>query len=115
MVRALQAAAAGVPRPLLGLNRGAWDRAVGTEDATIPGFRAKLRLAIWADVKPLTSIRRHGFKRGAATLWTGDDRFEHRFSGHRELHAFTPAACPSVKAISTIERHPLDQLKGSEW
>ncbi len=58
------------------LNGWAFDRAIGTKNATIPRFGANQRLAAATFVKVKTSVRRHDLGLGKSAVWAGQHGFE---------------------------------------
>src|SRR5262245_52057868 len=60
----------------LGLDRRAWNRAIGTEHATIARLRPQCRAAAGAYIEKLARIGRHGLRFRGGAMRTGDDRFK---------------------------------------
>ena len=57
------------------LDRGARNRAVGTEDAAVAWLGLEHRVALFALVEPLAGIHRHHLGLGVAALGAGQRRF----------------------------------------
>ena len=63
----------------LGLHRRAWRRSVGAEHTAITLLRPQLRAAARAQVKELTSVRRHSLGFRCPAMRTSNERFkDHR-------------------------------------
>jgi len=72
------------------LDGRAFDRAVGTENATVAPLGVQDSFAVPALVKPLAGVRGHGLRRHMAALGAGDGGLQYDLRHRRMMPQSTP-------------------------